>query len=350
MVCPLLPCALPRRTGFDVADVSFDFGRMVCRAAIAFVLFAIGAAIFPQTAAAGYPDRTVTLIVPFAPGGPADIIARILANQLSQSLGQQVIIDNRAGAAGNIGMGQAARAAPDGYTLLCTSTAIAVNPALFKNLPYDPFKDFIPITELVNAPNVLIVRPNSGINTVADLVAKAKAAPGTFNYASPGAGTKSHLTGEQLKIRSGIQMQHVPFRGAGPAAQAVLAGTVQVGSVALAAAESLIKGGELRALAVTGAHRWFSLPDVPTMIESGYPDFVSDTFNALFAPAGTPPEIVALLVKESRAAMQRPAAREQARRAGFEIVAGTPEQLAARVAAEVPSVRELVERAGIKAE
>ena len=202
----------------------------------------------------------------------------------------------------------------------------------------------------MNAPNVLIVRPDSGMKTVADLVAKAKAAPGTFNYASPGAGTKSHLTGELLKIRSGIQMQHVPFRGAGPAAQAVLAGTVQVGSVALAAAEALIKGGELRALAVTGAERWFSLPDVPTMIESGYPNFVSDTFNALFAPAGTPPEIVALLVKESRAAMQRPAAREQARRVGFEIVAGTPEQLAARVASEVPSVRELVEKAGIKAE
>jgi tripartite-type tricarboxylate transporter receptor subunit TctC len=247
-------------------------------------------------------------------------------------------------------MGQAARATPDGYTLLLTSTAIAVNPALFKNLPYDPFKDFIPVTELVNAPNVLVVRPDSGIKTLADLIARAKAAPGTFNYASPGAGTKSHLTGELLKLRAGIEMQHIPFRGAGPAAQAVLAGTVQVGSVALAAAEGLIKGGELRALAVTGVERWFSLPDVPTMIESGFPNFVSDTFNALFAPAGTPPEIVALLVKESRAAMQRPAAREQARKAGFEVIAGTPEQLAARVAAEVPSVRDLVAKAGIKPE
>jgi tripartite-type tricarboxylate transporter receptor subunit TctC len=304
----------------------------------------------PSPAFAAYPDRPITLIVPFAPGGPTDIIARILAIALSQSLGQQVIVDNRAGAAGNIGMGQAARATPDGYTLLLTSTAIAVNPALFKNLPYDPFKDFIPVTELVNAPNVLIVRPDSDMNTLADLIARAKAAPGTFNYASPGAGTKSHLTGELLKLRAGITMQHIPFRGAGPAAQAVLARTVQVGSVALAAAEGLIKGGELRALAVTGVERWFSLPEVPTMIESGFPNFVSDTFNALFAPAGTPPEIVALLVKESRAAMQRPAAREQARKAGFEVIAGTPEQLAARVAAEVPSVRELVAKAGIKPE
>ncbi len=145
-------------------------------------------------------------------------------------------------------------------------------------------------------------------------------------------------------------MQHVPYRGAGPAVQAVLSRTVQIGAVALAAAEGLIKSGELRALAVTGEKRWFSLPDVPTMIESGFPGFVSDTFNALFVPAGTPPDIVARLVKESRAAMQRPDVREQARRAGFEIVAGTPEELAARLASEIPSVRELVARAGIKPE
>src|SRR5215468_10800002 len=255
---------------------------------------------------AGYPERPITLIVPFAPGGPSDIIARILATSLSQSLGQQVIVDNRGGAAGNIGMGMAARATPDGYTLLLTSTSIAVNPALFKNLPYDPFKDFAPISELVNAPNVLVVRPDSGIKTVAELVARAKAEPARFNYSSPGAGTKSHLTGEMLKLRAGVEMVHVPYRGAGPAAQAVLAGTTQVGSVALAAAESLIKSGQLRALAVTSAARWFSLPDVPTMIEAGYPGFVSDTFNALFAPAGTPLEIVSLLVKESQAAFARP--------------------------------------------
>jgi tripartite-type tricarboxylate transporter receptor subunit TctC len=322
--------------------------RVLTRSTLAAGLAIACLGFAPSHALAAYPDHPITLIVPFAPGGPTDIVARILANQLSQSLGQQVIVDNRAGAAGNIGMGQAARATPDGYTLLLTSTAIAVNPALFKNLPYDPFKDFIPITELVNAPNVLVVRPDSGMKTLADLIARAKAAPGTFNYASPGAGTKSHLTGELLKIRAGIAMQHIPFRGAGPAAQAVLARTVQVGSVALAAAEGLIKGGELQALAVTGTERWFSLPEVPTMIESGFPGFVSDTFNALFAPAGTPPEIVALLVKESRAAMLRPAAREQARKAGFEVIAGTPEQLAARVAAEVPSVRDLVAKAGIK--
>ena len=313
---------------------------------LAFVLMCLA----PLPANAFYPDRPITLIVPFAPGGPSDIIARILAISLTQALGQQVIVDNRGGAAGNIGMGIAARANPDGYTLLLTSTAIAVNTALFKNLPYDPFKDFVPISELVAAPNVLIVHPDSGINSVADLVARAKAEPGTFNYASPGAGTKSHLTGEMLKLRAGIEMVHVPFRGAGPAAQAVLAKTTQVGSVALAAAEPLIKAGQLKALAVTSEKRWFSLPEVPTMIEAGYPGFVSDTFNALFAPAGTPPEIVALLVKESRAAFQRPEAIDQAHRAGFEITASTPDQLARRVATEIPMVKELVAKAGIKVE
>jgi tripartite-type tricarboxylate transporter receptor subunit TctC len=301
-------------------------------------------------ARAAWPERPITLIVPFAPGGPTDIIARILSTYLSQSLGQQVIVDNRGGAAGNIGMGMAAHANPDGYTLLLTSTAIAVNTALFKNLPYDPFKDFMPISELVAAPNVIIVHPDSGIHSIAELIARVKAEPTAFNYASPGAGTKSHLTGEMLKLRAGIEMVHVPFRGAGPAAQAVLAKTTQVGSVALPAAEPLVQGGQLRALAVTGAKRWFSLPEVPTMVESGFPGFVSDTFNALFAPAGTPPDIIARLVKESRAAFEKPQAIEQAHRAGFEITAGTPEQLAARVAAEIPMVKELVEKAGIKPE
>ena len=301
-------------------------------------------------AAQTYPARPVTLIVPFPAGGPADIIARILAQSLSQTLGQSVIVDNRQGAGGNIGIALVARAIPDGHTLLLTSTAIAVNPALFANLPYDPIKDFIPISELVNAPNVIFVRPDSGINSIADLVAKAKAEPDKFNYASPGVGTKSHLTGELLKLRGGINIVHVPYRGGGPATQAVVAGTTQIGSVALAPVEPLIKAGTIKALAVTGATRWFSLPDVPTMIESGYPGFVSDTFNALFAPAGTPPEVIAVLVRETRAAMQRPEAREAARRAGYEIVAGTPEQLTARVLAEIQSVKELVARAGIKPE
>lgn len=300
------------------------------------------------SAHASYPDRTIVLLVPFAPGGPTDIIARILADSFSQSLKQSVIVENRPGAAGNLGMGVAARATPDGYTLLLTSTAIAVNPALFKKLPYDPFKDFEPISELVDSPNVIVVNPKSGINTIAELVARAKAAPNTFNYSSPGVGTKSNLTGEELKQRAGIEMAHVPYRGAGPAAVAVLEGTVQVGSVALPAAEAMVQSGQLKALAVTGPKRWFSMPNVPTMIESGYPGFVSETFNALFAPAGTPPEIVALLAKLCREAFNNDRAMQMARASGFEVVAGPPEALTARMKTEIPAVRALVERAGIK--
>jgi tripartite-type tricarboxylate transporter receptor subunit TctC len=294
-----------------------------------------------------YPERTITLIVPFAPGGPTDIVARILAESLTRSLKQSVIVENRPGASGNIGMGQAARAQPDGYTLLLASTAIAVNPALFKTLPYDPFKDFAPISELATSPNVIVVNAKSGMTTIADLVARAKAAPGTFNYSSPGVGTKSNLTGEELKQRAGIEMTHIPYRGAGPSAAAVLERTVQVGSVALPAAEPLVKAGQLKALAVTGAKRWFSMPEVPTMIESGYPGFISDTFSALFAPAGTPPEIVALLAQHCREAFANDKARDLARTAGFEVIAGTPEELAARLATEIPAVKALVARTGI---
>jgi tripartite-type tricarboxylate transporter receptor subunit TctC len=304
--------------------------------------------LVPQAAKAGYPERPISMIVPFAPGGPTDIIARMVADSMSKSLGQAVVIENKPGAAGNLGMGLAARAKPDGYTLLLTSTAIAVNPALDSRLPYDPIKDFVPISELVNSPNVLIVNPNSGIKKVADLVSRAKAAPGTFNYSSPGIGTKSNLTGEELKQREGFDMTHVVYRGAGPAAVAVFDGTVQVGSVALPAAEGMIKSGQLTALAVTGAERWPSLPDVPTMIEAGYPGFISVTFSALFAPAGTPSEIVDLLAKHAREALASEETRAKAQSLGFTVVAGSPAELATRLREEIPAVRALVDRAGLK--
>jgi tripartite-type tricarboxylate transporter receptor subunit TctC len=319
-----------------------------------FLQLVAGAAALPATSniasAQAYPSRPVRLVIGYTPGGSADLTARLMGQWLSEKLGQSFVIENRPGGGTNIATEQVLRATPDGYTLLLTSTAIAVNPALFNNLGYDPFKDFAPVSELVNAPNVIVVRPDSGITAIGDLVARAKAQPNTFNYASPGVGTKSHLSAEELKLRAGIQMTHVPYRGAGPAALAVLEGTTQVGSVALAAAESMIKSGQLRALAVTGAKRWFSLPEVPTMIESGFPGFVSDTFNAMFAPAGTPAPIVATLVKESQASLRSPEALEQAHRAGFEVVAGTPEQLSARLAAEIPAVKALVARIGIKPE
>ena len=313
------------------------------------LLLAAMLAAGPMAAAqAAYPERTVTLLVPFAPGGPTDIIARILAESLGRSLNQTFIVENRPGAAGNIGMGIAARAQPDGYTLLLTSTAIAVNPALYKKLPYDPFKDFEPISELVDSPNIIVVNTKSGINSIADLVAAAKKPGAKFNYASPGVGTKSNLTGEELKQRAGIEMAHIPYRGAGPAAAAVLEGTVQVGSVALPAAEPMVKSGQLKALAVTGPKRWFTMPDVPTMIESGYPGFVSETFSALFAPAGTPKEIVELLNKHCREAFEDKRALDMAHAAGFVVVTGKPEELTARMKMEIPAVKALAIRAGLK--
>ncbi len=304
----------------------------------------------PTAAQSNYPSRTITVVVPFPAGGPNDIIARIVVSALQQSLKQNVIIDNRGGGGGNLGIAHVARAAPDGYTLLFTSTAIAVNPGLFANLPYDPVKDFAPISEIVSAPNVLFVRPDSGFNTIADVIAKAKAEPDKLNYASPGVGTKSHLTGELFKLRAGLSIQHIPYRGGGPATQALVAGTVQLASVALAPVEPLIKSGTVRALAVTGATRWYSLPEVPTMIESGFPGFVSDTFNAMFAPAGTPPEVVGMLVRHVREVMKRPDVVEAAQKYGYQIVAGTPQQMSARLKTEIAGVKELVAKAGIKPE
>ncbi len=294
-----------------------------------------------------YPTRPVTIIVPFAPGGPTDLIARVLGEGLQKKLGQAFVIENRPGAAGNTGMGVAARATPDGYTLLLTSTSISVNAALFEKIPYDPVKDFLPITELVNSPNVFISRTDSGIKTLPELITAIKAAKGSYNYSSPGAGTKSHMSGEWLKLLEKMDVTHVPYRGAGPATAAVLQGDVQYACVALPPAEPLIKAGRLNALAVTGAKRWFSLPDVPTMVELGYKDFVSDTFQALFAVAGTPKDIVTKVTTATREVMADPAVIEQANKLGFEVVNGTPDALAKRVADEIPAVRKIVSDAKI---
>lgn len=305
---------------------------------------------FPGVAFASYPERAITLIVPFAPGGPTDAIARIVSTAFQRSMGQSVIVENRGGAGGNIGMQSVARAAPDGYTLLLASTAIAVNPALSRNIGYDPIKDFAPISELVTTTNIFVVHPRTGMKTIADLRSRANATPGTFNFSSPGVGTKAHLAGAQLKLLADIDMVHVPFRGAGPAALAVLDNSVQVGATSLVAAESLIRDGQLTALAVTSARRWFSLPDVPNLIEQGFPEFVADTFSALLAPARTPPEILARLVSETQAAMNAPDARAQAQKVGFEIVAGTPAELGKRIVKETEQVRDLVAKIGLKPE
>jgi tripartite-type tricarboxylate transporter receptor subunit TctC len=298
--------------------------------------------------AAGYPERPVKIIVPFAPAGPTDIMARILVVHLADAIGGTLIVENKPGAGGNIGIGAAAHAEPDGHTLLITSSAYVVNPGLYAKIPYDPYTDFAPIAELATSPNVILVDPKLGVNSILDLIARAKANPDELNYASPGIGTTPHLSGELFKIVGGIQITHVPFSGAGPAVQAVLSGTTQIAFAALPPARPHIESGALKALAITGAHRWFDLPDVPTMVELGYTDFISDTFQGFLAPAKTPPAIVELLSTKSIEILKTPAIAEQLRNNGFEVIAKGPDGMRKRIADEVPKWRDIVAKAGIK--
>jgi tripartite-type tricarboxylate transporter receptor subunit TctC len=298
--------------------------------------------------AAGYPERPIKIIVPFAYSGPTDIMARILTTPLGDAIGGSIIVENKPGAGGNIGIGAAAHAEPDGYTLLVTSSAYVVNPGLYTSTPYDPTKDFAPIAELGTSPNVILVTPKLAVNSIADLIAYAKAHPEELNYASPGVGTTPQLSAELFKIIAGVQITHVPFSGAGPAIQAVLGGTTQVAFAALPPAHPHIESGALKALAVTGAHRWFDLPDVPTMVELGYKDFISDTFQGFLAPAKTPPSIVERLALKSIEILKTAKIAEQLRNDGFEVIANGPDGMKKRIDDEVPKWREIVAKAGIK--
>jgi tripartite-type tricarboxylate transporter receptor subunit TctC len=299
--------------------------------------------------AAGYPERPVRIVVPFAPGGPTDIMARMVSTPLGEVLGKSAFIENKPGAGGNIGIATAARSDPDGYTLLLTSSAYVLNPALYDQVPYDPFKDFVPIAELGTSPNVVLAHPSLGVGSIQDLIAMAKAQPDRLNYSSPGVGTTPHLAAELLKLRTGIKMAHVPYAGAGPAIQAILSGTVQVSVTALPPAHPHVQSGALRGLAVTGRQRWFDLPNVPTLVELGWPEMVSDTFQALLAPANTPREIVDRLAKESTAIVNRPEIRQRLQQAGFEVIGKGPDSLRERIAEEVPKWKAVSAETGIKA-
>jgi tripartite-type tricarboxylate transporter receptor subunit TctC len=298
--------------------------------------------------AAGYPERPVKIIVPFAPAGPTDIMARIVATHLGEAVSGTLIVENRPGAGGNIGIGTAAHAEPDGYTLLITSSAYVVNPSLYAKIPYDPFKDFAAIAELGTSPNVILADPKLGVNSIADLIARAKKNPNELNYASPGIGTTPHLSAELFKLVCGINMTHVPFSGAGPAISAILTGTTQIAFAALPPAHPLIESGALKALALTGANRWFDLPGVPTMVELGYKDFISDTFQGFLAPAKTPPAIVELLSTKSIEILKTPKISEQLRNDGFEVIANGPDGMRKRIEDEVPKWRDIIVKAGIQ--
>jgi tripartite-type tricarboxylate transporter receptor subunit TctC len=311
--------------------------------------FAVGVALPGRSArAAGYPDRPVKIIAPFAAGGPSDITARLMSQKLGGALGQTFVIENRPGAGSNLGTVAVARSAPDGYTLLITSSAFVVNPSLYKQVPYDPLKDFAPVVELETSPNVFIAAPASGITSIKEMIARAKVKPNELSYAHAGLGTTPHLAGELLKIIEGVSITAVPYQGGGPAVQAVLGGTVPVGCASLPGAHPSIKSGALRALAVTGPERWHDMPDVPTMIELGYKDFVVDTFHCMLAPAGTPAEIVARLAKASIDCLKEPAFHEKLRALGFETIANGPDGLRRRIESDVQRYRDIIAKAGIE--
>ncbi|OWV66356.1 ABC transporter substrate-binding protein [Rhizobium sp. R339] len=301
--------------------------------------------------AADFPDHAITMVVPFAAGGSTDVVARIVAQKMSEDLGQQVIVQNVAGAGGNLGAGNVARADPDGYTILMGTVAThALNPLILKSTPYDPEKDFAPVSLLVVVPNVLVVNPELPAKTVQELVALLKAEPDKYSYASSGNGTPLHLSGELFKSMAGVSMQHIPYKGAGPALNDVIGNQVPIMFDNLPSSSSHIKAGTLRALAVTTAARAPSFPDVPTIAESGIPGYETYTWNALFAPANTPSEVVTRLNASANKALKDPAVAERMKEFSATIVGSTPEELAAHVKAELAKWGPVVKGANIQME
>ncbi len=312
-------------------------------------LLGFGALARTRPAQAAYPDRPIKIVVANTPGGPSDIIARIMAAAMQEAMGGTVFVENKGGAGGNIGMGSVARAEPDGYTILLSTSAYSVNPGLYQTLPYDPFADFTAICELAVSPHVFAVKPDLGVATMKEFVAPAKANPDKFNVSTPPIGTTPHLQAEVLKLREGLQgMATVVFAGGGDALKALLSGTVQLSSGVLAPAHPHIKAGTIKGLAVTGRTRWHDLPDIPTMLEAGYPDFVFETYTALMAPAKTPPEVVARLEQVALGVLRRPDMRAKLTESGFEVTATPGKEHMARITREVPMFADIVSRAGIK--
>jgi len=299
-------------------------------------------------ARAEYPERQITMIVCFPAGGGTDIAARLINSQLGEALGKPVVIENRGGAGGNIGIAAAARAPADGYTFLVCSSAYVVNPSLYAQASYDPFKDFVPVMVIGASPNAFVVPAQSGIRSIAELIARAKAAPGQLNWTSPGAGTTPYLAGELLKLRTGVQMLHIPFAGAGPATTAVLGGQVDLYTANIGSLIPLIDAGKVRPIAVTSRERWPDLPDAPSLEELGIRDAVSDTFQGIYAPGGTPQPIIDRLVKELSAILSRDDVREKFTKAGLPVVAEGPDMFRARIAREVPMYKEIIDQAGLK--
>jgi len=311
-------------------------------------VIAIGA-VAPVGAQGTYPTKPVRLVVPFPAGGTTDILARAVAQKLSETWGQQVIVDNRPGAGGNIGSELVAKSPPDGYTLLMGTVGThAINPSLYAKMPYDHVKDFVPVILVAGVPNVLVVNPSLPVNSVQELIAYAKANPNKLNFASSGNGTSIHLSGELFRTMTGVQMTHVPYKGSSPALTDLIGGQVQLMFDNLPSSLAFIKANRLRALAVTSTTRAPALPDVPTMVEAGVPGFEASSWFGVLAPAGTPPDIVARINGDVAKWLATPEAREKMMAQGAIAVGGSPDDFARHIAAETAKWAKVVKESGAK--
>jgi tripartite-type tricarboxylate transporter receptor subunit TctC len=330
--------------GLEEVAQMFSF-RRESFSALTFAAFAIHA--FPVSAAE-YPEKAVRVIVPFAPGGPADVLARLIAEKLSLSLGQNFYVENQPGAGGNIGMAAGARAKPDGYTITVVGPSFVVNPTLFSKIPYDPLKDFSPVTLAATSANILVVNPSITADKVTDLVAFLKANPAKHSFAHPGIGTTAHLAGEMFRTAQKIDIVPVSFNGSAPAIQSVLGGHTGLAFTVITPAVPYVKDGALRGLAVTTAKRSSALPDVPTMAEAGFSGQDSDTLLGVLVPARTPEPIVSKLHQAVADAVRQLDTQGKMAALGFEPVVNTPAEFAARIKADIGKWAGVIETAHIK--
>jgi tripartite-type tricarboxylate transporter receptor subunit TctC len=302
------------------------------------------------SSAQGYPTRPVRVVVGFPAGGPTDAIARIVAQKLSDHLGHQFFVENVGGAGGNTAAGQVARVTPDGYTIMAISTGFVVNPSLYARVPYDPIKDFAPVTLVAVSPNVVVVNPQVPAKTLPELVQLIRDNPGKYGFAGPGVGSTPHLGGELFRLAFKLDLVHVPFTGAAPAIQATIGGHTPIAFTALPPALPAVQSGQLRALGVASTERAAGMPDVPTFAEQGINDQDADTLTGIVAPAGTPKEIVDLLYREIAGIVAQPDIKERLTVLGFRPVANTPDQFAARIKLEVEKWSKVVHDAKLKIE
>jgi len=319
------------------------------------VLYGILASLLLLTGVApslaeGYPSRPVRVVVGFPAGGPTDVIARLVAQKLSDSLGQQFFVENIGGAGGNTASGQVARATPDGYTIMAISTGFVVNPSLYAKVPYDPVKDFAPVTLVAVSPNVVVVNPQVPARTLPELVQLIRQNPGKYSYAGPGVGSTPHLGGELFRLTYKLDLVHVPFTGAAPAVQATIGGHTPIAFTALPSSLAAIQAGQVRAIGLAASERAEQVPDVPTFAEQGVKDQEADTLTGIVAPAGTPKEIVELLAREIANSVARPEVRERLAVLGFKPVANTPEAFSARIKLEIEKWGKVVRDANLRIE